>query len=76
MWTKIVAWWNGLNHVVQAVLILFAGTVVDSVYKQLTVPNACMTWACWGQDISGGLHAGISAVIALYIQSSRGQAKP
>jgi hypothetical protein len=62
--------WNRLPHLVQAVIVLFAGTAVGSIAQAIETPNACWTLACWhGYLITGG-QAGVLAVAGLYLKSS------
>ena len=67
---KLVAWWNAQPHWFQAVIVLFGGTILGSVAKEVTTPNACMTWVCWKQYLADGLRSGVAAVAGLYVKSS------
>lgn len=68
--------WNSLPHLLQAVIVLFAATVLSSIAKAIEAPNACWSYTCWRGYLAGGLHAGVVAVAALYLRSSLYQPPP
>jgi hypothetical protein len=82
MWTKLTAWWAGLPHQVQAVIVLFGGGalgVLEPVVQNWASGQAVCT-ATVGLCVRGYLlaaaKAGVAAVIGLYIKSSYGTPKP
>jgi hypothetical protein len=68
--SKIRSWWTSLPHPVQAGIMLFGGAATGVVHKVLENPNACMSLACWKQYLASAAHAGVLAVIALYIPAN------
>ena len=76
MWTKLVAWWDGLPHGVQAVIVAFGGAalgVVEPVVEQWATGTAVCTvavGACVKAYALSAAKAGILAVMGLYIKSS------
>jgi hypothetical protein len=74
MLTKIQTWWNSLPHPLQAGIMLFGGAATGVIRHVLENPNACMTAACWQGYVVSAAHAGVLAVIALYIPANLGKA--
>ena len=76
MWTKLVAWWDGLPHGVQAVIVAFGGAVggfLEPVVQNWASGQAVCTtpaWVCLRTYVISAIKVGVSAVIGLYIKSS------
>lgn len=70
MKTKIAAFWNGLPHYVQAMIVLFSATFFAQVAKGIQNPDACLSLHCWRQYLAAGYSAGLAAVAGLYLKSS------
>lgn len=74
MIAKIQAYWNSLPHALQAMILLFAGAAWGVLKHNLfDAPQACYTAVCLRSYAVAALHAGILAVVALYIPSSLGK---
>jgi hypothetical protein len=73
MLQKVQAFWNSLPHPLQAVIMLFLGAATGVIRHILETPNACMTVICWHGYVVSAAHAGILAVIALYIPANLGK---
>lgn len=73
MLTKIRNAWNSLPHVAQAGIMLFVGASTGVIRHVLENPNACMTASCWKGYAASAVHAGVVAVVALYIPSNFGK---
>jgi hypothetical protein len=67
---KIVGYWKSLPHPVQAAIMLFAGAASGVIKHAIAQPNACFTSVCWHGYLASALHAGILAVVALYIPAN------
>lgn len=73
MLTKLRNYWNSLPHQVQATIMLFGGAALGVLQHKLSSPDACLTGTCLkGYAIAAG-HAGVAAVIALYIPANFGK---
>lgn len=70
MFSKIQTWWNSLPHAVQAAILLFAGAATGVIRKVIETPDACMSLVCWKAYVASAVHAGVVAVIALYIPAN------
>ena len=76
MWQKLVAWWGGLPHTVQAVIVAFGGAAFGVLW------NVVQQWAsgqqvcavalgpCVKAYVISAVKAGVIAVAGLYIRSS------
>ena len=73
MLTKIRNYWNSLPHPVQAAIMLFAGAATGVIHHVLQNPDACMTATCWKGYVFSAAHAGVLAVVALYIPANFGK---
>lgn len=73
--TKLWAWWNSLPHPIQAAIMLFFGAATGVVKHTLSNPQACMTASCWKGYLASALHAGLLAVLALYVPANVGAQK-
>ena len=76
MWDKMAAWWNGLNHGVQAAIVAFGGGIVGVVEPVLqnwasgqAVCSVAVSACLKGYAISA-VKAGVMAVLGLYVKSS------
>ena len=76
MWQKIVNWWNGLPHWLQAIIFAFGGglvgvlePVIENWSKGQQVCTVAL-WPCVATYLLSGVKAGILAVIGLYTKSS------
>lgn len=67
---KLKQWWNSLPHPVQAGIMLFVGAATGVIRHAIETPNACMTLDCWKEYLFSAAHAGLLAVIALYIPAN------
>lgn len=67
---KIRTWWNSLPHPLQAGIMLFAGAATGVIRHSIEAPDACMTAACIKGYLFSAVHAGVLAVIALYIPAN------
>jgi len=74
--TKFLAWWNGLPHYVQAVIVAFGGGavgVLEPVIEQWASGQPVCTVAlglCMKGYLVSAVKAGVLGVIGLYIKSS------
>ena len=73
MLAKIRAYWNSLPHQVQAGIMLFGGAAFGLLQHKLSTPDACLTGTCLKGYVIAAGHAGIAAVIALYIPANVGK---
>jgi hypothetical protein len=65
--------WNSLPHALQAAIMLFGGAALGVLQHSLSSPDACLASACLKGYLIAAGHAGVAAVIALYIPSSLGK---
>jgi hypothetical protein len=71
---KLQAWWNSLPHLWQAGILCFAGAAWGVLKHNLfDAQQACLTGVCLKSYAVAAAHAGILAVVALYIPSSLGK---
>ncbi|HEX3941373.1 MAG TPA: hypothetical protein VHX11_07825 [Acidobacteriaceae bacterium] len=73
MFLKLSQWWQRLPHPVRTLIVLFAGAASGVLKHALTQPNACMTGPCLKAYAISAVHAGVLAVLALYIPSPAGR---
>lgn len=73
MITKLSMWWASLPHAVRTGIVLFLGAAGGVLKHALTQPNACMTGPCLQGYVIAAMHAGATALIALYIPSPLGR---
>ena len=76
MFKKIRDSWNSLPHQAQATVMLFAGAAFGVMQHAFSSPEACYTGPCLKGYIIAAAHAGVAAVIALYIPANIGKALP
>jgi len=70
IFVSIRSWWTSLPHPVQAVIMLFGGAFTGVIRHVLQNPNACMSVDCWKGYLFSAVHAGVLAVIALYVPAN------
>ncbi|HXM59365.1 MAG TPA: hypothetical protein VN950_00820 [Terriglobales bacterium] len=70
MLQKIRDGWNSLPHPVQAVIMLFGGAALGVLKHKLSPADACLTGECFKGYFIDAAHAGVAAVIALYIPAN------
>jgi len=76
MWSKLVAFWNGLPHLIQAAIAAFAGAAFSVLWTALKAwangQAVCTVafWPCVGGYLSQAVKGGIIAIGGLYTKSS------
>ena len=76
IWQKLAAWWNGVPHLWQAVMVAFGGGalgVLEPVVQNWASGVAVCSVAvgvCINGYLVSAVKAGVMAVIGLYIKSS------
>ena len=69
---SIKTFWYSLPKPVQTALMLFLGAATGVIRHALSNPNACMTASCWKGYLASAVHAGVLAVMALYVRPGPG----
>ena len=70
MLEKLRNYWNSMPHLLQATIMLFGGAAIGVLKHQLFSPDACLTNVCLKGYAIDAAHAGLAAVVALYIPAN------